>query len=269
MKTLIDSFGRKIQDLTNIQFDRLTAIKPVGKNKHNKTLWLCRCNCGKEIVTSVGSLKKGHTRSCGCLHKELIKSSRTNKVGKKFYRLLVLEDTGKNTEDGNAILLCKCDCGKIKEVNSRQLYNGGTKSCGCLLMESRKNSRGENNHNYTGYKELTGRHYGGIKMAARKRKREFKISKEEIYDLFLKQNRKCALTGLDISLEGDGYKTGTASLDRIDSNKGYINGNLQWLHKDINRIKSDFPQETFLEYCRLVASHNYQSHPPIKGEMST
>jgi len=47
----------------------------------------------------------------------------------------------------------------------------------------------------------------------------------------------------------------TASVDRIDSSIGYVMGNIQWVHKDINKMKSDFSQELFIAWCGLVASH--------------
>ena len=46
----------------------------------------------------------------------------------------------------------------------------------------------------------------------------------------------------------------TASLDRIDSNKGYTKDNVQFVHKDINWMKQDFEQNKFIEYCKKVAN---------------
>ena len=48
----------------------------------------------------------------------------------------------------------------------------------------------------------------------------------------------------------NGYTT--ASLDRIDSSKGYTKSNIQWVHKDINKMKSDFSMLRFLELCYAV-----------------
>ena len=48
----------------------------------------------------------------------------------------------------------------------------------------------------------------------------------------------------------------TASLDRIDNTKGYTQDNVQWVHKDINRIKSDLSQEYFLTLCKTVVDWN-------------
>ena len=48
----------------------------------------------------------------------------------------------------------------------------------------------------------------------------------------------------------------TASLDRIDSKKGYIKGNLQWVHKDLNIMKNSYPNQYFIEMCKKVANAN-------------
>lgn len=63
-------------DLTGERFGRLVVIKRVGKNKQGKSLWLCRCDCGNEIIVRGSDLKSGNTKSCGCLQKE--KSSTCN-----------------------------------------------------------------------------------------------------------------------------------------------------------------------------------------------
>ena len=88
----------------------------------------------------------------------------------------------------------------------------------------------------------------------------FEISNQDAWDQFLKQNSKCALTGLALSMN-DGRNPVTdsiirnASLDRIDSSKGYTRDNIQWVHKDINKMKMDFPEDRFRELCRLVSEH--------------
>lgn len=77
----------KFINLTGQIFERLTVIKCMGKNKHGQSLWLCRCDCGKEKIIDGNSLRKGFTKSCGCLQKEGI-TSRQLKHGhaKKEYR---------------------------------------------------------------------------------------------------------------------------------------------------------------------------------------
>jgi len=54
-------------------------------------------------------------------------------IGRKFGRLTVLEDSGKRASHSKIIWKCICTCGNLKEVNTRNLREGRTKSCGCLL----------------------------------------------------------------------------------------------------------------------------------------
>ena len=63
--------GRKAIDITGQRFGRLTAIKFIIKPKQ-KSLWLCRCDCGNYKEVSYSALVSGHTMSCGCLHSELL-----------------------------------------------------------------------------------------------------------------------------------------------------------------------------------------------------
>lgn len=63
--------GKKI-DLIGKVFERLTVIAEDGRDNWGQVLWKCSCECGNEIVTAGGSLRGGHTQSCGCLNKEKI-----------------------------------------------------------------------------------------------------------------------------------------------------------------------------------------------------
>ena len=55
------------KDISGQVFGRLTAIERVGKTSAGHSLWKCVCSCGKETVTRLFSLTRGHTQSCGCL----------------------------------------------------------------------------------------------------------------------------------------------------------------------------------------------------------
>lgn len=60
---------RKAEDITGRRFGRLVAVEltPERLGASRGAVWLCRCDCGAEIKTIAGSLKKGNTKSCGCL----------------------------------------------------------------------------------------------------------------------------------------------------------------------------------------------------------
>lgn len=83
--------------------------------------------------------------SCGCLNQEkrLARSiaQTNNYIGKRFYRLTVIDKTDKRGTDGSIIWKCHCDCGNICEVSTNYLRNGEKKSCGCKTREDMKNSQ--------------------------------------------------------------------------------------------------------------------------------
>lgn len=118
-------------DITGMKFGRLTVVKQVEDHifpSGNKTsMWLCRCDCGKEVNVSMGHLKSGHTTSCGCIHvKDL--------AGQKFGMLTVIEraEDAKTISGLNQVRWkCLCECGNTTIVRACNLKSGGTISCGC------------------------------------------------------------------------------------------------------------------------------------------
>ena len=64
----------KLIDLTGQQFGRLVVIQR-AKAINKRTKWLCRCECGNEVVVESYNLKTGHTQSCGCLQREATSSA--------------------------------------------------------------------------------------------------------------------------------------------------------------------------------------------------
>ena len=79
---------------------------------------------------------------------------------------------------------------------------------------------------------------GSYKMSAKRRRLSFKLDIKYLWKLYLKQNKRCALTNEELyfGTKGSNYRPigGNASLDRIDNMKGYIKGNVQWVTKDVN-----------------------------------
>lgn len=118
----------KMIDLTNQRFNKLVVIKRVeNKPNDHHIQWLCRCDCGKEVVYSSQVLRRGRAKSCGCIKKQDL-------TGQVFDRLTV---TGyAYSKDGNRYWNCKCDCGNTTIVMTKSLTSGNTRSCGCLHRDS-------------------------------------------------------------------------------------------------------------------------------------
>jgi hypothetical protein len=150
---------------------------------------------------------------------------------------------------------CKwqCDCGKTPIIDLYSVVSGRTKSCGHV----KKGLIKENNNNWKGIGDIYGDKWTRIEKSAHKRQLDFLITKDDAWNLFLKQERKCAITHLPIHFKTK-YNAcdGDASLDRIDSSKGYTADNIQWVHKDINTMKQSFSQAYFIKLCKDVAHAN-------------
>ena len=88
------------------------------------------------------------------------------------------------------------------------------------------------------------------KNSANKRKQEFSLEINDIVNFWNEQNKICAYSGLEMSLEAG--KLTTVSIERIDSKIGYTKDNTILVCQAINRMKSDFSYEDFYMLCQSV-----------------
>lgn len=161
-----------------------------------------------------------------------------------FGRLLVI-GVSEVSRNGHYRYTTKCTCGNYKNVLGTHLLAGKTQSCGCLKRERR---------NWQGVGEVSKTYWSSLKRGANggkgRKPISFDITIEYIAELLIKQGYKCKLSKLPISTVEK-----TASLDRIDSSLGYVVGNVQWLHKDVNMMKRHYSQDYFLDLCfKIVGS---------------
>lgn len=174
-------------------------------------------------------------------------------INKRFGLLTVMKKV-RMDDNYHAIYLCQCDCGILKEILGYSLITDNTTTCGC---QSRK--KGKYHPNYRGYEEIRGVMWNSLRKGAISRGFSFDVTIQQGWDLFIKQKRKCALTGLDLyfsSKARGNSKFTTASFDRIDSTQGYYIGNVQWVHKRINQLKMAYNEEEFIKLCTLVADYH-------------
>ena len=94
-----------------------------------------------------------------------------------------------------------------------------------------------------------------IELHATRRGISFEVTPEYLGQLLIDQGHRCALTGYPIYVRTT--KQFTASLDRIDNTKGYVEGNVQWVRKEINLMKLTHGNEEFIDICRRVSEYNY------------
>ena len=90
------------------------------------------------------------------------------------------------------------------------------------------------------------------------RKIEFNLTIDYLWNLYLSQDKKCTITGDELP------NILKASLDRIDSTKGYIEGNVQWVTTQANRCKHILSMSELYEFAQKVLNHaNQQPSTPL------
>lgn len=156
------------------------------------------------------------------------------------------ERKSKNKRSNRTYWFCRCKCGKIDSVSTCHLLHGKGQSCVTCAK-------------YKGIGDLSLSYYKIIESNALYRDIDFKVSHQFLWNLFLKQEGKCALSGvtLEIGKESDPIrkrlgKERTASLDRINSSLPYIEENVQWIHKDIQKMKWELPEDKFINWCGII-----------------
>lgn len=152
-------------DMTGMVINGIEVLSKAAELKDNvkRAHWLCRCHCGKNFTTLGASLRSGNTKSCGC-------TSRIEALqGRRFGRLTALKYTGYLNSNCSAVWVCRCDCGTVKNVTAANLKASHTKSCGCLVYESRQFSKDHCRNLREANKNFSGERRRKISEAAKRR----------------------------------------------------------------------------------------------------
>lgn len=120
--------ARTGRDLTGQKFGKLTVLGFGGyeQNKRQRVaMWNCHCDCGSDCQVEGYLLVSGRRKSCGC-----IRRAADQMEGERFGKLVVL---GADPDNQTTLqkVLCRCDCGNVRSVATRELKNGKITSCGC------------------------------------------------------------------------------------------------------------------------------------------
>jgi len=176
----------------------------------------------------------------------------TSCVGKTYGRLTVLEVFKDSL--GRWRAKCSCSCGTSDTVRRLDsVISLKVVSCGCG-SKNRPLMQGPGNPSFKGCREIRAAFIHELKRSAKRRDLHYDLTKEFLWKLYKAQDKRCSLSGLPIGFSRIDYpQETTASLDRVDSSKGYLKDNVQWVHKDVNRMKGAFDQGCFLKLCSLLS----------------
>lgn len=287
--------SRKVIDLTGKRFGRLTVLYQIDNiisvKGVKRTNWHCICDCGTECNVAGDNLRKGNTKSCGCLRKEKGHQAKFKDLtGQKFGRLIVLyENTTdpRNEKCKYTIWRCKCECGNECDVIGSNLIKGATKSCGCLQKETVSNRSTKDIRQYDefgnvikklcpccqqwlplnnyqkhkpskdGYASvcktcssyrLTSR-YSFYKSNAKVRGLIFNLSLEDFNDI---TKEPCYYCG---GYNGKFDSVPFSGVDRIDSNKGYVQDNVIPCCEVCNKMKNNLSQDVWIQHMQKILNH--------------
>jgi hypothetical protein len=139
------------KDLSGQRFGKLTVIR-LSKNRdeHGELQYVCFCDCDSDLpvdnrkihIVSGRCLRKGYTKSCGCLKHQVSKNYQ-DISGMKFGRFEVIKKSNLHANDGKTLVECYCDCDnhlpnnkrKVHLVKAYHLKKGIIVSCGCYKDE--------------------------------------------------------------------------------------------------------------------------------------
>lgn len=231
---------RGVKDLTGQTFGELTVVC-LGERHKRRWKWVVVCSCGTKKQVFGNALTRGLTKSCGCK-----RGGEPNvEIGQRFKQLLVVTRV-KSSKEGDSRWLCRCDCGKEKELLGRNLVRGYTGSCGCYGKIPRE---------ITAFNMTLG-HY---KTSARVRNLEWGLSNAYFKEL----------------IEADCYYCGKCpdmteklrkvilpylhnGIDRKNNCSGYVNENVVPCCSICNRAKGSMSHDEFLVFVRQVVNHQNQ-----------
>lgn len=140
---------------------------------------------------------------------------------------------------------CSLSCTKTwNNINNPIQYKETEKTLKHLskmrVLAAEKNKKG----NFTYYLNKT-----------KQRKHEFNLTEKYLQEIWDSQNGKCVFTGYNMPLQTYNKKVNlySASLDRIDSSKGYVEGNVQFVCFFINLGKRNFSDNDVHEFIKHIA----------------
>lgn len=214
-------------------------------------LYKCEC-CGKEFPHKITYWKKlsapingncWHTTCRSCENDQIIKENVKEENGIKYYKCSVCGDwlIADNFDQAGG--------------NKYKYRDGLDKRCHNCKVKQNKQARANYSEERRLEKILQAR-WLGARDRAKSKNRLFDISKEDLMDLWNKQEGKCAISKIPMTFNIDsGRNPYNISIDQINPSKGYTKDNIQLICMCVNQLKSDFDMSTVINICKNILNN--------------
>lgn len=235
----------KAIDLKGKRFGKLTAIKTAYID--NVRGWLCKCDCGNEIVVPTTQLNAGYIKTCGCR-----KQDTENELIGNIYGNLTVVSFNSRDKNGRVFMNCKCICGNTKVVSVKNLQRG-TSNCGCLMKKiGKRKAYGEASKN---------RIISSYKCNAKTKGLDFSLTNAQMEELFKGNCYYCGCEPSKVFHPKNSYGEYVYNgIDRKDSSKGYTTNNVVSCCSSCNYLKNKHSEDEFLDMVRKIATHRLNMH---------
>ena len=209
----------RAENLINQKFGRWKVLYRTTNNQQGKVRWVCKCDCANHTIKAVDakSLKSGTSTNCGCQRQETLFNLNDHK-------------THQRNAEGNIIAKRCFRCGEWlsldnfwKSSSQKDGYCGECKTCSNKSKENR---------------------YNIYKKNAKRRNIDFKLTKEEFYNI----------TQLPCFYCGDFHDYN--GIDRIDSTKDYTINNCVSCCEICNKMKLDYSVEFWINHMKKIIQYN-------------
>lgn len=259
-------------DLTGQRFGSLTVLNEAVERIRGRVAWMCQCECGDIVAVPSDSLRSGNSKSCGCRTGRFV-----DEVGNRHGKLTVIRqaqrrvraaatkrerapDASGSVLRGNALWVCRCDCGNEVTVLGSSLRSGNTLSCGCWHREKMLIAvalpfgiAGRNSA------------IANMKSNARRRDIEWRLTDDEVISLMTRECHYCG-SGPAHTSKGRNGDFKYNGIDRVDNDKGYVEGNVVSCCITCNNAKRTLTVTEFLAWVERVHQHSVVRASAEDGE---
>lgn len=215
--------ANRLLDLSGQQFGCLQVIAYDESSKgNNDSYWKYKCvNCGHEGSARGNSIKKCPKSCVNC------------KMTYRTYDVVQVKCSG-------------CDSNILSSSNHKSRYC----SVACHLEAIARKVKSNRTRDING---LLTSIYTQAKNRAKRRAIEFNLPPNFIHELYIRQGGACARTSVTLLASDSPGKSRshkhTASIDRVDTNKGYTVDNVELVSYICNSAKNAFTHEDLYEFC--------------------